>query len=434
MPRRILRLRISIDTNPEIWRLIEVDAALTLADLHDVIQIAFGWRDTHLHEFAEHDPEARSMPLVGRASRLWRLPHPDDMHDEWFEMLDESDHAIGDVIDSLAGPLRYHYDFGDSWWHRIDLIEDIEDDPGAPPAIVIRGERRGPLDDSGGPFGYDELLGVLAEPGHPDRVHLAAWADGAAGPWRQFDPTTFDVEHVNRELALRFDRTSSGIPLNSALADFLGRVPPPVARDIRGALSGITAATETETPHTPLGTLLDLAHDPGLELTDAGWLRPALVERIMAETGWSKDWIGKGNREDLTAPVAVLRESAMRLKLLRKLKGRLLLTRAGNAARKSPRALRRAVAASVTTLGRAPVERDATILLLIEILRATPHAVRGTRVAEGLEILGYLTHSGGPIDADTVRWVLDDLRALLDAAGIDPVDAAFAQEALFTPR
>lgn len=132
MPRRILRLRISIDTNPEIWRLIEVDAALALADLHDVIQIAFGWRDTHLHEFAEHDPEARSMPLVGRASRLWRLPHPDDMHDEWFEMLDESDHAIGDVIDSLAGPLRYHYDFGDSWWHRIDLIEDIEDDPGAP--------------------------------------------------------------------------------------------------------------------------------------------------------------------------------------------------------------------------------------------------------------------------------------------------------------
>lgn len=431
MPRRILRLRVSIDTTPDIWRLLEIDAGLSLADMHDVLQIVFGWHDTHLHEFAEHDPAIYGIPRIGalgRKARVWRAPHSDnDIH-----TLDEADDALGAVLDSLGGsPLHYQYDFGDDWWHRIDLIEDIEDDPRAPRARVIRGARSGPLENSGGAQGYGDLLDALADATHPEHGRLRVWADMAAGPWRRFDPEAFDVDHVNRELAFRFDgEDETDISRASPLAHLLERMPPSACRDIRGMLRQNRPSARKERPLAALSVILDLAHDPGLPLTDAGWLRPALVERIMADTGWTNDWIGKGNREDLTPPVASLRQAAVRLKLLRKFKGALLLTRAGNAARKSNSALWREVTAAVASVGRSQGERDATVLLLLEVACATPYAGRGSAIAEGLTILGYAASSGDAIDADVVHHLLVDVTNVLDAAGITLDDASLARAAL----
>jgi hypothetical protein len=51
------------------------------------------------------------------------------------------------------------------------------------------------------------------------------------------------------------------------------------------------------------------------------------------------DWIGKGNRESQTLPVLDLRESAQKVGLLRKHRGKLLLTAQGRAMRSDPVAL-----------------------------------------------------------------------------------------------
>src|SRR5512135_605841 len=40
--------------SPMIWRRLLVRNESTLADLHDVLQIAFGWSDFHLHRFRIH--------------------------------------------------------------------------------------------------------------------------------------------------------------------------------------------------------------------------------------------------------------------------------------------------------------------------------------------------------------------------------------------
>ena len=49
---KIATLRIDlVDSRPRIWREIEVPVSLTLLNVHDVVQIAFGWEDSHLHEF-----------------------------------------------------------------------------------------------------------------------------------------------------------------------------------------------------------------------------------------------------------------------------------------------------------------------------------------------------------------------------------------------
>ena len=51
MIEAILRLKIVlVDTEPPIWRRVEVPAATTLRQLHAVIQAAMGWDESLLEE------------------------------------------------------------------------------------------------------------------------------------------------------------------------------------------------------------------------------------------------------------------------------------------------------------------------------------------------------------------------------------------------
>lgn len=73
-----------------------------------------------------------------------------------------------------------------------------------------------------------------------------------------------------------------------------------------------------------------------IKLTCAGYLPPPDVEAAVAELGLAAEWHGKFNRESQTLPVLDLRESAMRLGLLRKYKGTLLATSHGRKLRGDP--------------------------------------------------------------------------------------------------
>ena len=48
----IIQARVTLqDIEPPIWRHLLLPPPLNLAELHHVLQAAFGWRDEHLHEF-----------------------------------------------------------------------------------------------------------------------------------------------------------------------------------------------------------------------------------------------------------------------------------------------------------------------------------------------------------------------------------------------
>jgi hypothetical protein len=55
MPRKkkqYLQLKIQIrDEHPPVWRRLVIPRRFTLAQLHAVIQIAFGWENYHLYQF-----------------------------------------------------------------------------------------------------------------------------------------------------------------------------------------------------------------------------------------------------------------------------------------------------------------------------------------------------------------------------------------------
>jgi hypothetical protein len=158
----------------------------------------------------------------------------------------------------------------------------------------------------------------------------------------------------------------------------------------------------------------------GLSLTAAGWLPPAVVREAMTELGWAKDWIGKANREDQTLPVLQLRESAQRLGLIRKIKGRLVLTSAAKRLLDDPAGLWLFLARSIAHRHRHDSERDATLLLLLEVAagRRTGWADYVEAVAFGLGALGWRTRTGAELEPNTVQGLLVDAREVLLNLGI----------------
>ena len=67
-PSNAVRLHVSLaEIEPEIWRRLVVPADWTLDRLHPVLQAAFGWTDSHLHEFRIGGPGVE--PQHARISR-----------------------------------------------------------------------------------------------------------------------------------------------------------------------------------------------------------------------------------------------------------------------------------------------------------------------------------------------------------------------------
>ncbi len=188
-----------VDSEPEIWRRLVVDPRLTLEQLHTVLQHAFGWTDSHLHQFEAED------------GTRYALPSPMDA-DFGEPAINERKVTLGEVFDQENTTIAYEYDFGDSWIHGVCLEKRIESEP--PPdapaqggkrggsakpraAICIEGERNGPPEDCGGVFGMYDLMQVkrlAPDARSEDDEDLLEWL----GDW---DEERFDLVEINRALA-----------------------------------------------------------------------------------------------------------------------------------------------------------------------------------------------------------------------------------------
>ena len=77
--RRIYRMTVTLDgIQPPIWRRLEGPSRVTMAKLHELLQAAFGWTDSHLHVF-EIGAERIGVPhhldqlMEGQITRSGRL-------------------------------------------------------------------------------------------------------------------------------------------------------------------------------------------------------------------------------------------------------------------------------------------------------------------------------------------------------------------------
>jgi hypothetical protein len=125
--------------SPMIWRRVLLRGDHTLADLHYVLQIAFGWHGEHLHCFRLHGREY-CIPGLGGA--------------------DYTADARTISLDLLGLRPRenffYEYGFTDNWLHeiRVEQIRPAARSDGCP--VCVAGKRAGPPEDCGGPWAYLE--------------------------------------------------------------------------------------------------------------------------------------------------------------------------------------------------------------------------------------------------------------------------------------
>jgi hypothetical protein len=181
----VFQLEVTLlDIEPPIWRRVLVGADSTLDHLHEVIQAAFGWWNYHLHEF-EVD------------STRYGVPDPDW---DWGEPTRDERSTRLDAIAGEGSSFRYTYDFGDGWEHKV-VVEKVLPAESAPTApACIDGRRACPPEDCGGPWGYGELLEILADPSHPEHDERREWLDRTFDP-EAFDPSGFADELRNLQLA-----------------------------------------------------------------------------------------------------------------------------------------------------------------------------------------------------------------------------------------
>jgi len=231
----MLQLRAWLaDSDPEVWRRLLVDPRLTMEQLHTVLQHAFGWTNSHLHQFHERDGTRYAIPSphddfefevlsqlrlgVGKRGGQRRVPR----------VIDERKIGVAEVFDRKKKRIAYEYDFGDSWIHAVELEAKVDSETVEYPletfvkngkgefsgkvraAICIAGERAGPPEDCGGLYGYFDLIELKRNPPHPrakkdaDRREMLAWL----GDW---DPDYVALPEINAMLGrMRVKKVRTG--------------------------------------------------------------------------------------------------------------------------------------------------------------------------------------------------------------------------------
>jgi hypothetical protein len=452
-PRRgdVVTYRVRIDlegTDPALWRRLELASDLFLDQVHDIIQVAFGWTDSHLHRFASGSDR------IGAHTEHYLCPFDVDEGDTGIP----AGHVrLDEVLAEPGDRLFYSYDYGDNWQHLIVLEAVLPTAQGSGLAVCTGGFRRGPAEDSGGTDIY-QLVEAASDPGNARAADAAAELAeifGSAIDIESLVGTDYDLEEINGALEVDWgaarDPAASGRPrpldlsvLPPPVADLLEAVrTSPERRLLRRlidcadlAIPVLVEAAVAAAMVRPYGWLLNRVGDAGIKLTAAGYLPPPDVEAAVSELGLGEEWIGKGNRESQTLPVLDLRETAQRAGLLRKHLGRLMLTARGRAARADPAALWWRLAESMPAV-RDDCERQAGLLLLL--LLAAGEAADWAEITAGvLTSIGWrtgigeaLTSSGAFHAAWSTHSVLRRIGALESGAGSYRADKPIREGVIF---
>lgn len=112
----IMQLKITLrHVTPPTWRRILVPTSIRYDQLHAIIQMLFGWTNSHLHDFVPTQRSA-NQPYVAYGMVSPDLDSPE-------VTLDETKHFP--YLELEKGNLNYIYDFGDDWEHKIELEKMI---------------------------------------------------------------------------------------------------------------------------------------------------------------------------------------------------------------------------------------------------------------------------------------------------------------------
>lgn len=179
-PMVTLHAELVLSGNKRVKRSFLVPLFLSFAALHAILQIGFGWYDSHLHRFSLK----KKSVTIGMKMGFMGI-------EDYGDMLDEEETMLSDFIPEER-TFRYLYDFGDCWEHviKVGKVHNVE---GGPFVECTGGKGSTPPEDCGGMYGYDNLCEILGDPTCEEYEEMLAWAGD------DFD-AGFDKESINEEL------------------------------------------------------------------------------------------------------------------------------------------------------------------------------------------------------------------------------------------
>lgn len=421
----IFRVRLDLDdVKPPIWRRLDLAGDLRLDEVHQVIIGAMGWSDSHLHAF-QMGPRH-----LDRTRQAFVTEWEEQQGDGPPGGIPERTVRLDQVVAQTGDRLYHQYDFGDGWEHTIRVERVRRNASQGARAVCLAGSRAAPPEDCGGVPGYEDVLALLA--GEPVHVHdpeeLRQWLPAG------YDPQHFDVDQANRVLSRVNGQSGESPVIGEGRGDFTSAALHP---DLNALLSKLSLRPRT----TLVGHLARLVPEDlsdaevhyltqwlaafltrvgvdGVDLTPAGYLKPAVVEALVEEFGLKGEVYGKGNREVNVLPVSRARSLAASAKLVRTAKGRLLLTvpgrklLPGSGLWTDPRPLLVQVLAYLP-IARDPAERDATMIWMVGVALGLDRSEREKLALEVLTAAGWQLDDGTPLSPAAVRWMLSSVRSTL---------------------
>jgi len=179
-PMVALDVALQLEGDKKVERSFLVPLHINFYTLHAILQVGFGWYDSHLYEFSNED---RTL-VIGM--------DPSDMSIEQESILLDVQKAI--LSDYIPGLKRfgYLYDFDDSWDHLITVgaITTVEGDPFV---LCTGGQGSTPPEDCGGAPGYERMCEILTDPSDDEYEDMLEWASD------DFDKC-FDQDRINGRL------------------------------------------------------------------------------------------------------------------------------------------------------------------------------------------------------------------------------------------
>lgn len=158
----VFDLSINLDAGAyTVHRLIRVPAAISFADLHEIIQQAFGWANYHLYQFE-----------LTKSQKDWTFTEVySDFEDP--RLSEASDYQLKDFL-RKGNKLTYTYDMGNYWEHEIQVVDAIKGYQEEVP-LLLEAEMQTPPEDVGGPGGFIDFLEALENPNHPQHEDMVNW-------------------------------------------------------------------------------------------------------------------------------------------------------------------------------------------------------------------------------------------------------------------
>lgn len=181
---RLYQFKITLlDSRPLIWRRIQVKDGI-LDKLHEHIQTAMGWTNSHLHHFWIDSQLYGDNPMLLR-DNFEEMAYKDSTSTKLSDILPKSGKRFS---------FEYEYDFGDGWRHEILYEGCLWAERGGRYPLCVEGERACPPEDVGGVWGYQEFLEAMADPDHEQHEDFSEWIGG------RFDPEAFDTAKATKRM------------------------------------------------------------------------------------------------------------------------------------------------------------------------------------------------------------------------------------------